>query len=128
MRPDINVEFHSDNDYDVEGKTAHFVGDLKASLSVNNMQKYLDFVRKFSGNKTGVLFRKPEFGGFLIGTMLCDLILKEGIRPFNAGRTHESYMGTLKFRVYLKEEKINRYYSVGLKAHSIEVTPVELLF
>jgi len=128
VRPDINVIFHSDNDYDVEGKAAHFVGDLKAALSVNNMQKYVEFIRRFSGSNTGVLFAKPEFGGFLIGTMVNDLILKEGMRPFNAERTHESYMGNLKFKVYLKEEKIDRYYSIGLKARSIEVKPIELRF
>ena len=44
VRPDINVTFHSDNDYDVEGKAAHFVGDLNASLSISNIQKYMEFV------------------------------------------------------------------------------------
>ena len=134
IRPSTYIRVDIDDYFDAAGKKVHFIGEVEAQLAISDAQKYVDFIRAFSGDKTGPLFGRADMAGFIIGAAAQDMITSKTARIFryepnqNGGRTHDAYMGKLAFDVYFKKEKINRYKSIGLTADSIKVDPKEFLY
>ena len=146
FKKDVNVQLYFvrptfiinnctlDESFTVVNKKVRFKGTVNAKIELAHAEKFVNFVKEFSANKSGVIVTEADFAGFLIATALNEMAAKGELRTFkyennaHGGRTHESYLGNLAFRVYFADDKINRYGAVGLRARSIQVEAKEVSY
>lgn len=146
FKKDVNVQLYFvrptfiinnctlDESFTVGNKKAHFKGTVNAKVELANAEKFVNFVKEFSADKSGVIVTEADFGGFIIGAALNEMITEGKVRTFkyenniHGGITRETYLGQLAFRVYFADDKINRYGAIGLRARSIEVDPREVSY
>lgn len=134
VRPTFIIDSTLDDNYQAAGKNVHFKGKLNAKVELADPAKFLNFVQKFSSNRSGIIVNEADFAGFIIGAAFNEMIPAGSAHKFKyeknmyGGITRETYLGQLSFRVYFAPEKINRYTAIGLKTRSIEVDPKEVSY